>query len=127
MAKEKYMVIDPDGSTRWIELERYEMLDKFHEALGTDSLENVRTAVRDVCLIVDEIGKLRIPPRIHNNVASWLYPGWIMGLDDIAGPAILAAIHLVDGDPDWVPLNDFEWIRVNRFFEQLGIPFCNEE
>ena len=102
------MVIDPDGSTRWIEIERCNMLQEFHKAIGTDMLENVRTIFDHICLIVDELGKIRKPPKPHNDVASDFYRGWIMYDDDIVGSAIVAAIHLVDGEPDWVPLNQEE-------------------
>ena len=105
---EKYIVIDPDGSTRWIEIDRSNMMHEFCQAIGTNSLENVRTIYPDVCLIVDELGKIRNPPQPHNAVASSFYQGWIIGDDDIVGPAIVAAIHLVDGEPDWVPLDLFE-------------------
>lgn len=126
MSKEKYLVIDPDGSTRWIQIERENMLREFHAAVRSDSLENVRSTVRDVCLIVDEVGKLRNPPQPHNELASLLYAGWIMGTDDIVGPAIVAAIHLVDGESDWVPVSEFEWIRVKHWFNRLGREFNYE-
>ena len=106
--REKYMVIDPDGSTRWIEIERSNMLQEFYQAIGTNFLENVCTIFPDVCLIVDELGKIKNPPQPHNDVASDFYRGWIMADDDIVGPAIVAAIHLVDGVSDWVPLNQQE-------------------
>lgn len=112
MGKEKYWVLDPDGSARQIEIDRLQMLEEFHKAIGCNMLENVRTIIPDVCLIVDECGKINNPPQLHNPVASPLYLGFLIGADDIAGPAILAAIHLVDGEPDWVPLSDYELSKV---------------
>ncbi len=112
MGKEKYWVIDPDGSARQIEIERENMLDEFYAAIDCDCLENVRTFIPDVCLIVDECGKLRHPPKQHNERASMLYAGWLFGADDIVGSAILAAIHLVDGESDWVPLSASELVKV---------------
>lgn len=114
---EEYMIIEPNGAIRWIQTERENMLDTFHAAIGCDCLENVRTIVRDVCLIVDESGKVKANPQPHNERASRLYWGYLAGKDDIVGPAIVAAIHLVDGDPDWVPLNLVERLRVSS----LGI------
>ena len=102
------MVIDPDGSIRWIEIERSNMLQEFYQAIGCNSLENVRTVYPDICLSVDELGKIKNPPQPHNAVASSFYQGWSIGDDEIVGPAIVAAIHLVDSEPDWVPLDLFE-------------------
>lgn len=115
MTKEKYMVIEPSGDVRWIEIDRLNLLEEFYDAIGCDCLENVRTIIPDVCLIVDESGRIKDPPQLHNDRASHMYLGWILGCDDIVGPAIVAAIHLVDGESDWVPLNDFELFKVKNF------------
>lgn len=115
MVKEKYWVLDPDGSARQIEIVRLQMLEEFHAAIDCDDLENVRTVVPDVCLIVDGCGKIKVPAKRHNEMASRLYAGYLMGYDDIAGSAILAAIHIVDGEPDWVPLNEWELSRVTAY------------
>lgn len=117
---ENYMVIDPDGSIRWIEIERSNMLQEFYHAIGCDSLENVRTIFPDICLIVDELGKVKTNPQPHNEVASCFYAGWLHGNDDIVGPAIVAAIHLVDGESDWVPLNELEWDIVETYLTGLA-------
>lgn len=102
---EKYLVIDPDGTFRVTEIDRAEMLEGFHQAIGCEMLENVRTIISGVCLIVDDSGKAKEPPKQINETASRLYMGWLCGNDYIAGPVILAAIGTVDGEPDWVPLN----------------------
>lgn len=112
MAKEKYWVLDPDGSVRQIEIDRLHMLEEFYAAIDCDCLENVRTIIPDVCLIVDESGRITYPAKQHNERASRLYFGYLIGRDDIVGSAILAAIHLVDGESDWVPLSPFELARV---------------
>lgn len=119
MSKEKYMVIYPDGSIRWIEVENRQLLPAFYKAIGCDCVENVRTIIPDVCLIVDECGKLKNPPQPHNDVASQLYAGWILGSDNIVGPVVVAAIHLVDGESDWVPLSDEEMFRVQNYLSRL--------
>lgn len=119
MTKEKYMVIDPSGEIRWIEIDRLNLLEEFYEAIDCDCLENVRTIIPDVCLIVDESGRIKDPPKPHNDLASQLYLGWILGHDDIVGPAIVAAIHLVDGESDWVPLNDIELFKVQNYLSFL--------
>ena len=108
MSKEKYLVIYPDGHTGWMETEHDQLVKSCYEVIGCDCVENVRTIIPDVCLIVDESGKIKDPPQLHNEVASNFYWGWIMGNDDIVGPAVVAAIHQVDGESDWVPLNRLE-------------------
>lgn len=118
VSKEKYLVIEPDGSFRWITTTRDRLLSDFYDAIGCDCLENVRSIVPDVCLIVDESGKIKIPRQEYNEKASQFYLGYWLGEDAIVGPAILAAIHLVDGEPDWVPLNHAELQKVISF---LGI------
>lgn len=117
MAKEKYMVIDPDGSRRWIEIEREHMLDEFYKAIDCSCLENVRTVIPGVCLIVDESGRIEDPPKPHNVAASWLYAGWYLGRDDIVGSAIVCTIDLVDGESDWVPLCPAQLAKVEEWLE----------
>lgn len=106
--KENYLVLDPDNTIRWIQIDRSRMLEEFYKAIGCDCLENVRTVIPPICLIVDESGKVKDPPQEENFLASLLYLGYLRGIDDIVGPAVLAAIRLVNGESDWVPLNDDE-------------------
>lgn len=105
---EKYMLIMPSGEIRWKLVEPAERMKRFYEIIGTDCVENVYTILPDICIIVDEYGKLKNPPQQYNVWASLLYAGFLLGRDYIAGPAIVAAIHLVDGESDWVPLNQEE-------------------
>lgn len=117
MSKEKYMVIHPDGHTDWMETERDKLLEACYKVIGSDSVENVRTIYPDICLIVDELGKIKNPPQPHNELASTFYAGFIWHDDDIAGPAVVAAIHLVDGEFDWVPLNAYELMVVQQHIQ----------
>ena len=120
MAQETYFKIDPDGKISRVTIERKDMLPEFYKALDCDSLENVRTVLRDVCLIVDECGKIKTPAKSCNEFASCFYMGAIQGQDYIAGSVILAAIHLVDGESDWVPLSEFEFGCVTMYLAAAG-------
>lgn len=117
MSKKKYMVIYPDGHTDWMETEHDQLVQTCYKVIGCNCVENVRTIITDVCLIVDESGKIKDPPQLHNGKASVFYAGWYAGADDIAGPAVVAAIHLVDGEPDWVPLNQQELDKVMELIQ----------
>ena len=118
MAKEKYLVIYPNNTVSWCEIERSDMLHEFYKIIGCDSLENVRSILPDICLIVDECGKIKDPPQLVNEVASCFYAGSIMGNDLIVGPAIFCSIGLVDGESDWIPLSD----RQLDVLRLLGLP-----
>ena len=113
---ERYMVLEPTGEIRWIQTEHEDLLDTLHREIGCDCVECVRTVVPDIALIVDESGKVKEPPQLHNRRASELYAGWTHGID-IAGPAVLVAIHWVGGEREWVPLNELELRRLKA----LGI------
>ena len=119
MSKEKYIVLDPDGYARTIEIDRLKMLEEFRAAIDADDLECVSTEIPDVSLIVDGCGKIKVPAKRHNEMASRLYAGYLMGQDNICGSAILAAIHYVDGAPDWVPLSDAELARVTVYLGRI--------
>lgn len=121
MSKEKYMVIYPDGHTEWMETEHKNLLKTCYKVIGCDFVENVRTIIPDVCLIVDEFGKVKHPPQLHNDLASSFYRGWLFGDDNIVGPAVVAAIHLVDGESDWVPLNKDELIQVEGYIAMYSL------
>lgn len=122
---EKYMVIYPDCHIEWMECEHDQLVKSCYKVIGCSCVENVRTIIPDVCLIVDESGKLKNPAQPHNDLASTFYAGWIFGDDDIVGPAVVAAIHQVDGESDWVPLNDFELNEVMRRIKFFTI-LCSE-
>lgn len=122
---EKYLVIYPDAHTEWMECEHDQLLKSCYKVIGCSCVENVRTIFPDVCLIVDESGKIKHPAQPFNDLASTLYAGSIFGDDDIVGPAVVAAIHLVDGEPDWVPLNDFELYIVTQHIA-LFMSLCSQ-
>ena len=114
---DKYIVIMPSGEIRWELVEPEKRMQRFREIIGTDCVENVRTILPDICIIVDESGKIKDPPQQFNVWASLLYAGFLRGRDTIVGPAIVAAIHLIDGEPDWVPLNAEEC----RMLKKMGL------
>ena len=120
MAQETYFKIDHTGTVSRVQIDRKDMLPEFYRALDCNSLENVRTVLRDVCLIVDECGKLSAPAKPVNEYASCFYMGAISGLDYISGDVIFAAIHLVDGEPDWVPLTMRELVAVSHYLAGAG-------
>lgn len=111
---ERYLVIEPSGELRWIHTEREQLLQTFYAAIGCDCIETVQTLVPDVCMIVDESGKVKTPPQRHNERASQLYAGYInwTQANNIVGPAVLVAVHPVNGEPDLVPLNALELRRL---------------
>lgn len=117
---EKFMVIYPDGHIEWMKCEHDQLLKSCYEVIGCTCVENVRTVIPNVCLIVDESGKIKRPSQPHNDLASTFYAGWIFGDDDIVGPAVVAAIHQVDGESDWVPLNALELDLVEWHLASLG-------
>lgn len=99
---EKFLVLNPDGSMRWIQTERSSLVASFKAAIGCDVLENVRLP-HGFCCVVDEMGKVKRNPQPFNIFASYLYPGTPHG-DPIIGPVVFCRIDLVDGEPDWVEL-----------------------
>lgn len=114
--KERYLVIDPDGSLRWILVDPDHILYAFRKAINCDWLENVYTVLPDIVIIVDEVGKVKQNPQRFNPVASRLYGGAPYG-DFIHGPAVVAAIHYRDGESDWVPLSVPELIKLQNFLQ----------
>ena len=120
MAQETYFKIDHTGKVSRLQIDRMDMRPEFYLSLDCKSLKNVRTVLRDVCLIVDECGKIKTPAKPVNEYASCFYKGAIYGLDYICGDVIIAAIHLVDGDPDWVPLTMRELVAVSRYLAGAG-------
>lgn len=117
MSEKKYFVIHPDHSTEWIVTDREHLLDTFHKVLDCDMIEIVRSIIPDICLIVDESGKMKTPPKAHNDLASSFYLGWLNGRDNIVGSVVVAAEHLVDGEPDLVPLNVVEAMTFSSFID----------
>lgn len=109
--KVKHLLIEPSGKMSWVELDRerkyddiYEGeygydLDQIHDLLGTDLFENVYSTLPSVVFLVDESGKLKNPPKQHNELASRLYGGYRFG-DNIVGNALFFRIE----GPNLVPL-----------------------
>lgn len=124
MNKERYLCIYPDGSLKWILADPNHLCDAFHKAISCDWLENVYTVLPDIVIIVDEVGKVRQNPQKLNPIASRLYAGTPYG-DPIVGPAVVAAIHLRDGESDWVSLTVPELIKLQNFL-QIDISLAEE-
>ena len=105
MKSEKYLLIDPSGDVSWISIDRVPYkwdptiegmnIDQIYSAIDCDCFEQVRSTIRNVVMLVDESGKLKRPPKPHNELASWLYAGWLYGCDDIVGSVILCELHLL--------------------------------
>lgn len=121
MEKQEYLVIYPSGDLSWMEVDG-SIIDALHKTIGCEWVENVRTILPDINLIVDECGKIKDPPQPHNELASRLYYGWLCGMDDICGPAVVAAIHLVDGESDWCPLSPRELYKVCKYLQISDLP-----
>lgn len=122
---EKYLVIQTDGKLRWEEIPRDYLLDRLHEIIGCSCVEQVRTIVTNIVMIVDESGRIKNPPQQHNALASTLYYGWITGMDDIVGPAVLAELRPVGPyqELDWFPLRPINLVLLSS----LGFEIPEEE
>lgn len=122
---EKYLRIDPSGEISWIDIDRvpYEWdpsldglnLHQIHAAIGCSCFEQVRTVLPGIVVLVDESGKLKSPPQRHNELASRLYRGWLLGMDNIAGPAIVCALRPTGPlrELDLFPLNQTELAKLS--------------
>lgn len=99
---EKYLVLSPDGSMRWIRTDRKALCSTIRTAIGCQLFENVRLPYGFGCL-VDESGKIN--GQVHNPYASDFYPGTMYG-DFLFGPVVFVQYELVDGEPDIVELTD---------------------
>lgn len=121
MDNERYLVVYPSGKVEFQEIQRENMLDRLHEIIGCSCVEQVRTVVPGLVMIVDESGRIKEPPQEHNEFASRFYYGFLCGADDIVGPAVFA--NLVPAPPynelDWAPL----WrSQIRIVFAVLGMP-----
>lgn len=122
---EKYLRIDPSGEISWISIDRvpYDFdpsilgpsAKQIHTAIGCSCFEMVRTVLPGLVILVDESGKLKSPPQRHNHLASQLYAGWLLGLDDICGPAIVFALRPTElyGELDLFPLSPAELAKLS--------------
>ncbi len=113
---EKYLRIDPSGDVTWISIDRvpYEFdpsieglnIEQIYAAIDCSCFEQVCTVIPGIVLLVDESGKIKDPQQRHNELASRFYMGYLRGLDDIVGPAIVAAMRPTPpiGEHDLFPL-----------------------
>lgn len=113
---ETHLMIYPSGELRWVDIElvpyRYFdgiglKRDCLHKLISCDCLEQVRTVLPNIVLIIDESGKLKNPPQSHNELASRLYYGYQIGMDDIVGPAVVCSLKRVP------PYGEYEWSELS--------------
>ena len=130
---EKYLCIEPSGELRWIQLERkprYGVVYNGQEAISLKDLypildctccETVRTCLRDIVILVDESGRIKNPPKPHNEVASQLYLGWHFAGDDICGTAVVFAVRPTPpfGEQDLFPLSEQEELKLASIIGEL--------
>lgn len=102
--KVKHLLIHPSGDLEWVELDRQRKYNDIYEGeyaynlhqiddlLGSDLFENVYSVIPGVVFLVDESGKLKNPPKQHNELASRLYGGYRFG-DNIVGSALFFRIE----------------------------------
>lgn len=102
MNEERYLVLFPDGSFRWIHTQHDQMASAFKEAIGCDWLERV-TLPFGFCCVVDEVGKVKQNRQRLNVFASLFYPGTLYG-DPLVGPVVFVRIGLYEGESDWIEL-----------------------
>ena len=135
---EKYLCIEPSGEVRWIELERKPRfngvyngeealsLKDLYPIIGCSCCELVRTCLRDIVIMVDECGRIKTPPKPHNEIASQLYLGWHFGGDDICGTAVVFALRFTPpyGEQDIFPLTPDQEVQVAQI---LGVPLPDKE
>lgn len=135
---EKYLCIEPSGKVHWIELERkprYDAVYNGQEAISLKDIypildcsccEQVRTCLRDIVIMVDESGRVKTPPKPHNEIVSRLYLGWILGDDDIVGTAVVFALRPTPpyGERDIFPLTPDQEEKVAQI---LGVELPAKE
>lgn len=121
MKLEKYLCIYPDGRVQWVAIDRDDLLDDLYRIIGCRCVERVRTTLKDIVIIIDESGKLKDPPKLHNELASRLYAGWLYG-DDIVGPAVVMGLRRVPPywEEDWCQLS---FDQLNKLSKVLGVKF----
>lgn len=129
---EKHLLISPSGEISWIDLDRSPNygpvyngdpalnFDQIYSIIGCSCVEQVRTVLPDIVLVVDESGKLKDPPQSHNELASRLYYGYHVGFDDICGPALVMRIRRSGpyGEEDWSSLDPADLAKLPLF---LGV------
>lgn len=118
---DKYLVISTSGDLRWVELSSGpRRLDQMHEVIGCSCVEQVRTVIPGICIVIDESGKIKTPPQPHNELASRLYYGFLVGADNIVGPAVVCALRPTGPyhELDWFPLDPAELAKLSLY---LGV------
>lgn len=126
---ERLLKIDPSGEISWVSIDRKPYnwtvgdgfsLNQIYAAIDCSCVEQVRTVLPGIVLLVDESGRIKDPPKPHNEIASRLYAGWISGWDDIVGSALICALRPVPPlmEHDWCVLNHAELLKLSLF---LGV------
>lgn len=132
---EKYLCIEPSGEMHWIQLERKSRdgpvydgsvgisVRDLYPVIDCNCVEQVRTCLRDIVIMVDESGKVKLPPKPHNEVASQLYLGWHFGGDDICGTAVVFALRRTEpyGEWDLFPLSESDEFRLSTILGPLPV------
>lgn len=121
----KHLVIYPSGDMKWVDLDferRFDDIyegefahdiDQIYDVLQCDCFEQVSLRIPGIVILVDESGKIKSPPRSHNELASRLYGGYEFG-DDIVGPALFFR----QAGPNLIPLLPADEARLSLF---LGV------
>lgn len=129
---EKHLLFDPSGEISWIPLDRGIIfypdgqrsstlnLDQIHDCLDCCFFEIVRTVLPELVLVIDDSGAISDPLKPHNELASKLYLGYLIGGFDICGSAFVMAERPSEpyGEPDLEPLNDKDLARLSLY---LGV------
>ena len=121
---DKYLRIDPSGEISWVEIDRVPYswcdaegmdLQQIYKHIGCSCMEQVRTVLPGIVLLVDESGRIKDPPQRHNEIASRLYYGWLIGKDDIVGPALVCSLRPTEpyGELDLFPLDHVELAKLS--------------
>lgn len=124
--KAKYLVIYPSGELRWEEFDSDHWFHRLYEVIGCYCVEQVRTVFPGIAILIDESGRVKDHPQEHNEIASRLYAGYLFGMDDIVGPAVVVALRPVAPlmELDWGPLDPPELARLSLY---LGVSVPDPE
>ena len=124
MKTEKYLRIDPSCEISWVDIDRVPYswcdaegisLSQVYNLIGCSCVEQVRTVLPGIVLLVDESGRIKKPPQRHNELASRLYRGWLLGMDNIVGPAIVCSLEPTEplGELDLFPLSSAQLAKLS--------------
>lgn len=115
-ATESYLVLYPDGSTRFLACDRSQLNFEIRNAIGCQCFECVRTPYGFI-MLVDESGFIS-GLQVMNPYASCFYAGAAQGYY-IFGPVVFACEGFVDGEPDIVPVPDFLLSKIRCCIDQM--------